>query len=39
MGVVMLNEETMYARVGDKEEQPQGGSTKCQHGVMALDMP
>ena len=39
MGVVMLNEETMYARVGDEEEQPQRGYTNFQCASMALDTP
>ena len=39
MGATTLNEETMHARVGDKEEQPQGGYTRCQHSIMALDTP
>ena len=39
MGATTLNEETMHARVGDEEEKPQGGYIRCQHAVMALDMP
>ena len=39
MGETTLNEETMHARVGDEEEKPQEGYTRCQHVVMALDMP
>ena len=39
MGEATLNEETVHARVGDEEEQPRGGYTRCQHAAMALDMP
>ena len=39
MGAATLNEKTMHARVGDKEEQPRGGYTRCQNAAMALDMP
>ena len=39
MGAATLNEEIMNIRVGDEEEKPWGGDTKCNHVVMEIDMP
>ena len=29
----------MHARVGDEEDQPQGGYSRCQNVIMTLDTP
>ena len=39
MGAATLNEKIMNIRIGDDEEKPQRGDTRCKHVVMEIDMP